>query len=89
MPGRGPAPTEQSLLTVDSVDVAVTGLKPADDGDGVILRLFNTSDKPAEAMLSNSGLRYTFSATDEKSGQKIKNNRLTFNPFELITVRAE
>ena len=89
MPGRGPAPIEQSLLTVDSVDVAVTGLKPADDGNGLILRLFNTSDKPAEALLSNSGLRYTFSATDEKAGKKIKNNRLTFKPYQLITVRGE
>ncbi len=89
MPGRGPAPTEQSLLTVDSADVSVTGLKPADDGDGLILRLFNTSDKPAEAILSNNSMRYTFSATDERSGKKIKNNHLTFKPYELITVRAE
>jgi alpha-mannosidase len=55
----------------------------------LILRLFNTSDKPAEAILSNNSMRYTFSATDERSGKKIKNNHLTFKPYELITVRAE
>jgi alpha-mannosidase len=87
--GRGPAPLGQSLLTVDSSDVTVTGLKPADDGDGLIIRLFNTSEKPAEATLSDNGLKYYLSATSEEAGKRIKNNRLTFKPFELITVRAK
>jgi alpha-mannosidase len=87
--GRGAPPSGQSLVTLASDSVTVTGLKPADDGDGVILRLFNTSDKPAEATLSDHGLKYYLSATHEKAGKRIKNNHLTFKPFELITVRGE
>jgi len=87
--GRGPAPTGRSLLNVDASAVIVTGLKPADDGDGIILRLFNTSEKPAEATLSGQGLNYYLSATHEKAGKEIKNNYLAFKPFELITVRGE
>jgi alpha-mannosidase len=69
--------------------VTVTGLKPADEGEGLIIRLFNTSEKPAEATLTAHGLCYYLSATDEKAGKRIKNNHLTFKPFELITVRGE
>jgi alpha-mannosidase len=87
--GRGAPPSGQSLLTVDSTAVTVTGLKPADEGEGLIIRLFNTSEKPAEATLTAHGLRYYLSATDEKAGSRIKNNTLTFIPFELITVRGE
>jgi alpha-mannosidase len=67
----------------------VTGLKPADEGEGLIIRLFNTSEKPAEATLSDQGRNYYLSATDEKAGKRIKDNRLTFKPFELMTVRGE
>jgi alpha-mannosidase len=87
--GRGPAPSGQSLLTVASTSVTVTGLKPADDGGGFILRLFNTSEKPAEASLSEPDLKFYLSSTTEKAGKRIENNHLIFKPFELMTIRGE
>jgi len=89
LPGRGAAPLGRPLVALESDAVTITGLKPADDGNGIILRLFNTSDQPAEAALTSHGLGYSVSATDEKPGRPIQNHRLTFRPFELITVRGE
>jgi alpha-mannosidase len=87
--GRGAAPSGKSLLTVNSPSVTVTGLKPADDGGGLILRLFNTSEKPAEASLSEPDLKFYLSSTHEQAGKRIENNHLTFKPFELMTIRGE
>ncbi len=89
MLGRGTAPSAQPLVTVASDAVTITGLKPADDGKGFVLRLFNTADQPAEAILFAHGMRYYRSATDEKVGKPIKNNTLAVKPFELITVRVK
>jgi alpha-mannosidase len=78
-----------SGVTVDSTSVTVTGRKPADDGGGLILRLFNTSEKPAEASLSEPDLKFYLSSTTEQAGKRIENNHLTFKPFELMTIRGE
>src|SRR5581483_2821841 len=42
--GLGRLPAEGALLSVDSPAFQVSGIKRAEDGDGVIVRLYNTPD---------------------------------------------
>ena len=51
VPGRGAAPRTTPLLQVEPADVLVNGLKPSDDGQATIVRLFNASDQPATVKL--------------------------------------
>ncbi len=46
--GLGRLPSEASLLSVDSPAFAVSAIKRAEDGDGVIVRVYNIIDGPAE-----------------------------------------
>lgn len=48
----GRLPAEQSLLTVDGDDVALCGLKWAESGTGLVVRLANTTAEPAVAKLT-------------------------------------
>ena len=43
---------EAPLLTVEPRELLLSALKPAEDGDGVILRLLNPTDSPLEASVS-------------------------------------
>ena len=45
-------PSATSLLQVTPATVAVTALKPAEDGDGLVLRLLNPSDRPEPVTLA-------------------------------------
>ena len=44
-------PPEHALLEVSPREIVVSALKPADDGDGAILRLLNPGDQPQRAVL--------------------------------------
>lgn len=44
-------PERQTLLTVEPRTVLVTALKPAEDGNGIVLRLLNPTDAPLEARI--------------------------------------
>ena len=69
--GDGEAPKQP--LTVSGDPVTVTALKPADDGNGLILRVFNPFDRPAAARLESP----LYDAQTE----------IGFTPFEILTYR--
>jgi alpha-mannosidase len=46
--GIGHLPAEAALLDIDSTAFQVSAIKRAEDGDGVIARLYNTLDTPAD-----------------------------------------
>jgi len=50
--GKGLLPREMSLLRVDSETVHVTCVKPAEDGRGLVVRLFNPLGEPQTATLT-------------------------------------
>jgi len=52
LPGRGAAPDARPLVSVAPANVLATALKPSDDGQALILRLFNAGDAAAEAKLA-------------------------------------
>ena len=49
---EGRLPPAQSLLVVSEGDVAICGLKWAESGDGLVVRLTNTDAKPAVVTLA-------------------------------------
>jgi len=44
-------PSRNSVLTVDSSNVILTAFKPSEDGKALVVRLFNTADRPEKANL--------------------------------------
>jgi alpha-mannosidase len=50
----GPLPQQDSYLSVDSSNIVVTAIKRAEDGDGTIVRCFETSGAWTQAMIGLS-----------------------------------
>ena len=48
---RGGKPSQAPRLTVDSPNVLVTGLKPCDDGNGIVLRLWEASGRDTQTRI--------------------------------------
>ncbi len=48
---EGTLPPSQSLLRLDGEQLTLTALKQAEDGDGIIMRFWNSSDEPTTASL--------------------------------------
>lgn len=65
--------TNAAVFTLDGDDILQTAFKPAEDGDGYILRLFNPFDRPAKTVLRSD----TFSLCET----------LELKPFEIRTLR--
>ena len=90
-PGRGPAPRATSLLRVEPADVVVTGLKPSDDGQAIIVRLLGASDRAVAAKLIWSQpaprqLRLT--DTSERPGESLTGD-VPLPARSMVVVRAE
>jgi len=50
--GHGSLPPSQSWIDLAPPELVLSALKPAEDGDGVIVRFWNTTDRPVTARLS-------------------------------------
>jgi alpha-mannosidase len=88
---RGDEPRPRGLLNVSSPDVVVTGLKPGDDGRGVIARLYNASPREQAIRVEWSGpparsVRVT--DTSERPGTRLP-DPLRLAGHELMAVRIE
>ena len=83
----------KSLLSVDSDHVIIETIKPAEDGDGFIARLYETEGAFAHCNLTVSKTVGSVSETDmleyENTPIEMKENRvaLRFKPFEIKTLR--
>ena len=86
----GTADPLKSLLHVEPADVLVETLKPADDGHGIIIRLFGASGEKKSATLNWAGHKpkaVFLSNTSEKEGEKI-NGSVMVPGYGLVTLRA-
>ena len=52
----GTVPAEASLLTIDNTDIVLSTVKPAEAGDGFIVRLVNPSSMTCEASVEFGGV---------------------------------
>lgn len=83
--------TPQSLLELSSEDVLITGLKPADEGNAWILRLYGASGKDKTVSFDWGERRpktVFLSDTSEAAGKPIKRS-VHIPGYGLVTVRAE
>jgi len=89
---RGGAGTgSKPLLQLSSEDVVVTGLKPSDDQEGWIVRLFGASGKEQKVKLQWGDRKpkaVYLSGTHEKAGKKLGGS-VTVPGFGVVTLRAE
>lgn len=82
-----------SFLAIDADNVIIETVKPAEDGQGIIVRMVEVSGAATDAKLQ-AALPYASAVyTDlmEQHLEQVATNdgrlRLHFNPFEIITVR--
>ncbi|MCA9261753.1 MAG: hypothetical protein KDA61_21195, partial [Planctomycetales bacterium] len=89
-PGRGAAPVEEPLLSIESDAVIVQGLKPAEEGDALVVRLLNVSDdeRLVDVKWHRQVGAVSQSTTTEEPGAAVS-GPLTVPARALVTLRAE
>jgi len=93
--GRGTLPPENSLFSLDNTVLHVSAVKQAEDGNGLIVRLFNPCETAQEASLSfrrkiKSARRCRMDESDLSPLKTVKNNLpLSIGPKKIYTVRVQ
>jgi hypothetical protein len=90
VPVRPEAPQVKPPVRLDSERVIATLVKPADDGDGLVLRLYNPGDRSATAILiTPDGSPFSVFGSDvgESLGEPTA-PRLELGPYEIVTLRV-
>jgi alpha-mannosidase len=80
-----------SLLTLNTADVVVTSAMPSIDGKAVMVRLFNSTSKPVECVVSWGSFRpkkVIVSSPAEIQGPEATDS-LSLVPFGILTLRCE
>ncbi len=83
-------PVRRSLLTLDNDAVVVTAVKPCRDGDGLLLRLFNTTSQPQEASVRWTDTPkqiYLSNPLEDRIEPAAKS--LTLAGYEILTLRTQ
>jgi alpha-mannosidase len=80
-----------SFATVDDPAVIIETVKPAEEGDGVVVRMYESLGRPTSTALR---VAFPFSAateTDllERPIRPIDPHRITLGPFEILTIHLE
>ena len=95
-PARPLPPEGTSFLKVDGQDIALVTWKKAQDGKGSIMRLQETAGQHSETSISFPDATLTAAklctgVEDDLRTLPVENNalRLSFKPFEVLTVRLE
>jgi hypothetical protein len=91
VPARGSNPPGNSLLRVEPAAAIATALKPADEGQALIVRLFNADDKPASVKLiwdKSAAKQIWLSDTSERPVQEAPET-IEMPASGLVTLRAE
>lgn len=87
----GKSGSSKQLLKLSSDDVIVTALKPADQGNAWIVRLYGASGKDKTVKLTwgdRNPSAVTLTDTSERPGEKI-DNQLSVPGYGLVSLRAE
>ncbi len=92
----GSLPASHSMFGVEPGDIQLSCMKKADDGDAVIVRLFNCSDREQEAEIRPGfHFREVFRANllEEPSGEPLQASpgaiKLNLKPWQIATLRFE
>jgi alpha-mannosidase len=78
------------VVGLDSAtSLVVTTMKPSEDKNSLIIRIFNPTDKTNSSYLSWVGMNkpvFFLSSGDEEEKEEI-GNKITLNPFEAVTLK--
>jgi alpha-mannosidase len=81
--------TPGTLLEIEPASVMATALKPSDDGQAIIVRLFGASGKDEQAQVTwATPMRVTLSDGSEQPGKPVT-ARIKVPAWGLVTLRAE
>jgi alpha-mannosidase len=87
--------TASSLLSVDAPNVVIETVKRADDGDGVIVRLYETQRRRGNVTLT-AGFDLSAAQTvnlleEKKDDLPVTGNQVTFGikPYQIVTLRLK
>lgn len=87
--GKGKLPCSASLLSVDNGNIHISAVKPAENGKGIIIRLFNPTDTEQKVNLTlGFAARLYFAGMDETVREEI-NGAINVPHKKIITVYAE
>jgi alpha-mannosidase len=81
-----------SLLRIEPADVLALALKPSDDGEAWILRIFGASGEDRQAKLNwstKSAPRMWFSDTSERAIKPVEQGEIAVAGWDLVTLRAD
>lgn len=93
--GTGSLPPSGSLLEVEPDEIIVSTLKPADDGEGVVVRVYNVADREVEGRLRLNAARSGVERVDlnEELPEPEETDddwvRLSLRRNEIVTLRFE
>ncbi len=89
LPARGDEPKETLLGPVEGAQV--TAFKPSEDGQAWIVRLFNSTDKPAQAKLHWRGPEPKALWLSDNSERPLQpaTSPVDILPYGMVTLRAE
>lgn len=82
--------SEMSLFRVENPSVVVTAMKPADDGRGVVVRLWNAAAKPVETAILGLDAAWQIVSSDiaERVGEPLEPpQKIRLASEELSTIR--
>jgi alpha-mannosidase len=79
------------LVTAEPANVVIDTIKPAEDGKGVVVRLYESCGMACEARLSfdRPTRRVRLSNTLEDGGATVEGGRLKLRPYQIATLRIE
>ena len=89
-------PVKDTLIRIDNSDVVLLTCKRAENGNGLVLRLWNTASTPNEARVGISGFEIARACvttlaeedTEEAVGTDGADLTATFQPNDVVTVRV-
>ena len=82
------AKPSESLVHTDNPHAVIEGVKPAEDGDGYIVRLYNDTPYAIRTTLTAKGAQMILTDMLERGSVKTDGN-LTLKGYEIVTVRVK
>jgi alpha-mannosidase len=84
-------PGRMSFVELEGTGIVTSAVKPAEDGEGFVLRAYEVVGRAAEAkLLACTGLRYLYEADPlENRCGEIDADGISFHPFEIKTLRFD
>jgi alpha-mannosidase len=92
---RGTLPPSMSFASVDKENIVIETVKPAENGSGVVVRLYESSGSATEALLrlgppvAKATLADLMENPIKPLGLRRGQVKLSFGAFEILTVRLE